>query len=342
MTFIRPSRRSMWGCIAVLVIGTALALAIVRPFFAKAPVQNIQTWPLPETMSPQARAAASEAANSPLSALMPPLSILRPIMERLHSSAGAKMEKRFEVRVETSQIAGVPVRIIYPKGINGLGNGPILLNLHGGGFAVDSGSLTETIPIAAQTGMPVVAVLYRLSPEHPYPAALDDAHAVFRALAKDHKADGIAVFGTSAGAALSAQLLARLANKGEAMPAALGFFSGSADLSKKGDSESWMPTPNDEYLPKYIGAASPTDPVLSPLLGDISRFPSTLAISSTRDFLLSPTAIFARALEDKGVDVRLVVFDGLPHAFWSYMDIPETDQATALMARFLKSKLKER
>lgn len=339
MTLIRPSRRSMWGCIAVLVIGAALALAVVRPFFATAPVQNIQTWPLPETMSPQAKAAASEAANSPLSALMPPLSILRPIMERLHNSAGAQMEKRFEVRVETSQIAGVPVRIIYPKGVNELGNGPVLLNLHGGGFAVDSGSLTETIPVAAKTGIPVVAVLYRLAPENPYPAALNDAHAVYRALAKDHTASRIAVFGTSAGAALSAQLLARLASNGEAMPAALGFFSGSADLSKKGDSESWMPTPNDEYLPKYTGAASPSDPILSPLLGDISSFPPTLAISSTRDFLLSPTAIFARALEDKGIDARLVVFDGLPHAFWAYMDIPETDQATALMARFLKSKL---
>lgn len=318
----------------------ALGIALASSASAETPVHDMQTWPLPDTLSPQGKAVASAMANAP--AAMPPLADLRPMMDGMQMAAGALLQKRFDVRVEASQIAGVPVRIIYPKGITSLGKGPVLLNLHGGGFALDSGSLTETIPIAAQTGIPVVAVLYRLSPENPYPAALDDAHAVYAALAKDHKASRIAVFGTSAGAGLSAQLMARLASKGETMPAALGFFSGSADLSKKGDSESWMPTPNDEYLPKYIGDTPRTDPVLSPLFGDVSHFPPTLAVSSTRDFLLSPTAIFARTLEEKGVDARLVVYDGLPHAFWAYMDIPETDQATALMARFLKSKLEKK
>lgn len=305
----------------------------------KVPTRNIQTWPLPDTLSPQGKAVAEAMASQPMPDPLPPIPELRKFSDAVQAALGAQLEKRYGVRIETSEIADVPVRIVYPKGVTSLGKSPVLLNLHGGGFALDSGSLTETIPIAAQTGIPVVAVLYRLAPEYPYPAGLDDAHAVYRALAKDHKPARIAVFGTSAGAGLSAQLLARLHSKGEAMPAALGFFSGGADFSQKGDSESWMPTPNDEYLPKYIGSASPTDPLVSPLLGDLSGFPPTLAISSTRDFLLSPTAIFARALEEKGVDARLVVFDGLPHAFWSYMDIPETDQATALMARFLKSKL---
>ena len=76
---------------------------------------------------------------------------------------GAQLEKRYAVRVEAAVIAGVPVRIVYPKGVAALGKGPVLLNLHGGGGKVDSGSLTETIPIAAMTGIPVVAVLYRLA-----------------------------------------------------------------------------------------------------------------------------------------------------------------------------------
>ena len=62
-------------------------------------------------------------------------------------------------------------------------------------------------------------------------------------------------------------------------------------------------------------------------------------LTSTRDFLLSGTSNFARALDTNGVEAKLVVFDGLPHAFWSYMDIPETDEANALVARFMKSKL---
>lgn len=324
---------------AIRAMGTALAISICAPVAASAPAQNMLTWPLPDTLSPEAKAVAGAFASTPATETMPPLPVIRQYMESLHNEIGAQMQKRFEVRVEMAQIAGVPVRIIYPKGIDGLKDGPVLLNLHGGGFAVDSGSQTETIPIAAKTGIPVVAVLYRLSPEHPYPAALDDAHAVYRALLKDHAASDVAVFGTSAGAALSAQLLARLSTNGEDMPAALGFFSGSADLSKKGDSESWMPTPNDEYLPKYIGTASRTDPILSPILGDLSRFPPTLSISSTRDFLLSPTSIFARALHERGIDSRLVVFDGLPHAFWSFMDIPESDQANEIAAKFFKAQI---
>jgi acetyl esterase/lipase len=78
---------------------------------------------------------------------------------------------------------------------------------------------------------------------------------------------------------------------------------------------------------------------MSPIRGDVSHFPPTLLLTSSRDFLLSPTAIFARALTEKGVDARLVVFDGLPHAFWAYMAAPESDQANELVARFLKDKL---
>ncbi|MFA6116135.1 MAG: hypothetical protein WC729_19220 [Sphingomonas sp.] len=66
-------------------------------------------------------------------------------------------------------------------------------------------------------------------------------------------------------------------------------------------------------------------------------------MSSTRDLVLSATSIFGRALYEQGVDARLVVFDGLPHAFWTYMpDVPETGQANALMARFLKDRLAAR
>jgi acetyl esterase/lipase len=225
-----------------------------------------------------------------------------------------------------------------------LGKGAVLLNLHGGGFQLDSGSLTETIPIAALSGEPVVSVLYRLAPENPYPAALDDALAVYGALERDRPADRIAVYGTSAGAILGGELIAALSARKKPMPAALGFFSGTADLAVAGDSESWMPLPAKvrsvgEGLRDYAGGTSPTDPILSPLHGDVSNFPPTLLVSSTRDFLLSATAIFGRTLLERGVDARLVVFDGLPHAFWAYMDIPESQEANALMAAFLKRQL---
>lgn len=319
---------------AILLAGAAPAVAQEAPS-----ERDMQSWPLPETLSPEGRAAVAALAAQKMSDPVPPIAEVRKLIDMMQAGMGAPLEKRYEVRIENRAIAGVPVRIVYPKGVTELGTGPVLLNLHGGGFAVDSGSLTETIPIAARSGIPVVAVLYRLSPENPYPAALDDALAVYRALEKERTAKRIAVFGTSAGAALSGQLVAKLASLGRPMPAALGYFSGNADLSKRGDSESWMPGPPFDWVADYVGKKPVTDPVLSPIHGDVSGFPPTLLLSSTRDFLLSPTAIFARRLTGKGVDARLVVFDGLPHAFWGYMDIPETDEANELIARFLKDKL---
>jgi acetyl esterase/lipase len=266
--------------------------------------------------------------------------VIRQMVAAMQTAMGAKLEQRYGVRVEETVIAGVPVRIVYPKGVETLGKGAVLLNLHGGGGKVDSGSLTETIPIAALSGVPVVAVLYRLSPENPYPAGLDDALAVYQALEKDRKASRIAIFGTSAGAVLSGQLVSRLTSLGRPMPAALGFFSGTADASKKGDSMSWMPMPGGELGADPVYQVPLTDPVLSPLYSDLTKFPPTLLVSSTRDLALSGTSIFGRALLEQGVDARLVVFDGLPHAFWTYMlDVPETDQANAMMAKFLKGRL---
>lgn len=324
----------------------ALAAAPAAAQTAAAPERNILTWPMPETVSPEGRAMAAAMAASPMPNPMPPVEVQRQMIGGMQEAMGAQLQQRHGVRVEASTIAGVPVRIVYPQGVTALGKGPVLLNLHGGGFQLDSGSLTETIPIAALTGLPVVAVLYRLAPENPYPAALDDALAVYQALEKDRKASQIAVYGTSAGAVLGGELVARLTSLKKPMPAALGFFSGSADMKKAGDSESWMPLPGGEKtlagsIAGYVGKTDPADPILSPIHGDLSSFPPTLLVSSTRDSLLSGTAIFGRALTEQGVDARLIVFDGLPHAFWAYMDIPESAEANRLMAKFLKDRLQQ-
>jgi acetyl esterase/lipase len=329
---------------ALTLVLAALIAAPANAQAAPAPERNILTWPMPETVSPEGRAMAAAMLAQPMPNPMPSVEVQRQLIGGMQEAMGAQLQQRHGVRVEASTIAGVPVRIVYPKGVAQLGKGPVLLNLHGGGFRVDSGSLTETIPIAALTGLPVVAVLYRLAPEHPYPAALDDALAVYQALEKDRPASQIAVYGTSAGAVLSGELVAKLTSLNKPMPAALGFFSGSADLSKSGDSESWMPSPTGEKTlteatAPYVGKTAPTDPILSPLHSDLTNFPPTLLVSSTRDALLSGTAIFGRALIEQGVDARLVVFDGLPHAFWAYMDIPESAEANALMAKYLKDRL---
>ena len=340
----RPRWRTTFAVgVAMLLVGVGGTIALTPR--ASEAAHNMATWSLPNTLSPQGRTVAAKMANTHLPNILPPVFMQRRIIDSMQGKMGAVLATRYGVRLETTTIAGVPVRIAYPKGVAGLGTGPVLMNLHGGGFQINSGSLTESIPIAALSGIPVVAVLYRLAPEHPYPAALDDASSVYAALLKDRKPSQIAVYGTSAGAVLSGELVAKLIALERPLPVALGFYSGSADMTTSGDSESWMPLPGGyktltTAIGGYIGKTPLADPILSPLHGDLRRFPPTLLVSSSRDSLLSATSIFARALYQQGVNSHLVVFDGLPHAFWAYMDIPETTQANELMAGFLLGRLR--
>ena len=320
---------------------TAALAALALSTSVQAQVGNLQTWPAPETLSPEARAMVEMMGRTPMPSPWPPVAAQRTFADGFQAQLSTALQKRYSVRIEQGTMGGVPVRIIYPKGVSTLGKGPVLMNLHGGGFVVDSGSLSETIPIAALSGLPVVAVLYRLAPEHPFPAAVDDALSVYEALRKDRRAAQIAVFGTSAGAGLGAQLMARLGKRKLSMPAALGFFSGSADLARAADSERWQPLPGEAktlagMMSDYIGKTPLDDPALSPAYGKLSDFPPTLLVTSSRDFLLSGTVNFARALSQQGVDARLLVFDGLPHAFWAYMPVRESDEANAQMAAFLR------
>jgi acetyl esterase/lipase len=248
--------------------------------------------------------------------------------------------------VSADTIAGVPVRIVTPLTIAPEKRDRVLINLHGGGFNSDSGSLTETIPIANLTGTKVVAVLYRLAPEHPFPAGLEDAIAVYKELLKTYKPGHIAIYGTSAGAILTAEVTAKLKQLHMPLPGATGIFSGMGDFSQGGDSNAIFalngfsghldpPRPGAHQIDSYIASTDPKDPVLSPLYADLSGFPPTLFITSGRDLLLSGTTILHRAYLRAGVDAQLVVFEALPHAFWNNPALPESKEADRIMAKFL-------
>lgn len=320
--------KTLW---ATRICGAAL-LASSASFAA-----GQSTPPLPPTVSEEARAAVAANEKMP----QPPESDLlahRAFLDRFQKDFGDKQRNRYAVDIEESMIAGVPVRIITPKAGKAKDR-RILLNLHGGGFIADSGSLTENIPIAAETGISVVAVRYHLAPESQFPAAVDEALAVYRELLKTHKPSEIAVYGTSAGGFLGPELLARARARGLPMPAALGVFAGGADFSRKSDSQLTSKVDLSPLLKFYLGNTPPTDPVASPLLGKLEGYPPTLCVTSTRDFLMSDTVNFCRGLELAGVENHLVVFDGLPHAFWAYIDAPESRQAFSIMSRFLMSRL---
>jgi epsilon-lactone hydrolase len=255
------------------------------------------------------------------------------------------------VKIEETTMAGVRTDIITPLQMPEANRGRVLINLHGGGFNSDSGSLIEGDPIANLAKTKVVSVYYRLAPENPFPAAVDDVVAVYKELLKSYKPQSIGIFGTSAGAILTAEVAVKLKQLGMPLPAALGIFSGLADFSRAGDS--WQlftlnglpgelqPTyENHPHDHEYAGNTDPRDPVLSPLFADLHGMPPSLLVTSTRDILLSSTTIFHRALLQAGDDSQLVVFEALPHAFWYHFQLPETKEALELMAKFLDEKVK--
>lgn len=298
------------------------------------------TAPWPDFLSPEAKAGlAADAARPP-----DPTDIAgrRARIDAIQQEIGVPRLARYGVTMKEDVIAGVPVRIFSLA--NGTAKAPVLLNLHGGGFVVDAGSISENAAVAALTGYRVVAVRYRLAPEHVFPAGVDDALAVYRALLREHDPAQIGVYGTSAGAILSAELVARLRTEKLPQPAALGFFSGTADLARLGDSAGlFADAPGVEALTRlYVGEWPVSDALVSPQRGDLTGWPATLCLASTRDFLLSGTADFCRAIDAAGAPAKLVVFDGLPHAFWAYIDAPESDDAFAVMARFFTDRLGER
>jgi epsilon-lactone hydrolase len=249
------------------------------------------------------------------------------------------------------KIAGIPVRIVTPQGLLETDHDKVLLNLHGGGFNSDSGSYTESIPIAGYSKIKVVAVLYRLAPEHPFPAAVDDAVAVYKELLKTYRPNHIVLYGTSAGAILTAEVAARLKQLGLPLPAALGIFSGMGDFARPGDSMSIYslkgfsghldPPTSEALLQEYVAARQRRDPVLSPIFSDLHGLPPTLFITSGRDLLLSGTVNLHRAYLNAGVDARLVVYDALPHAFWYDSTLPESIEANKRMAEFFVQQLRK-
>lgn len=252
--------------------------------------------------------------------------------------------KRYGVEVAKARIAGVPVKLVRRLGINPATERRLLINFHGGGFMVDSGSLTETIPIAGLTGIPVISVMYRMAPEHPFPAAVDDALAVYRDALSQRPPSAIGIYGTSAGAVLALQLLARIKAEGLPMPAAAGFFSGSGDLALPGDCEGFLPSilagrTAPDTLADYSAGTERTDPLLSPIYGDLTGLPPILLMTSTRDQLLSQTVLADLALRRAGVKTDLRVYEGMMHAFWAWIECPETDDALAAQADFLSEHL---
>ena len=305
--------------------------------------------PVPTTVSPEAQKLIGRQISE--SDVPSTLAEDRRATDLHRAKVGKIALAKYPAQVAEGSIAGVPVTIVTPlKGVSPA-RPFVLINVHGGAYEFDCCSLVESIPIASLMQAEVIAVRYRLAPEHPFPAGVDDVIAVYRQVLKHHRPGEIAIYGTSSGAVMTGEVAMKLKMLGLPEPAALGIFSGFGDFSQQGDSRSFFTaaglggelTPNAGLIDvqrAYVGSMRLGDPVLSPMRGDLSDLPPTLFLTSTRDWFLSGTSLFDRAMLRAGDDPELVVFEGLNHGFWVNPTLPESDEAYHTAVKFFQKHLK--
>ena len=262
-----------------------------------------------------------------------------------------RLRNRYEVTVETGLINQVPVEIFNPKaGIATQNQGRVLINLHGGGFEAGSrtSSHMESIPVAALGKIQVISVDYRMAPEYRFPAATEDVVAVYQALLQDYPAQNIGIYGASSGAHLAAQTLVWLQQNKLPRPAAVGLIAEGA-TPMAGDSVAFIGALLKEHWDlhtalqsmQYLEDADLQSPQVTPALSDtlMSKFPPSLLLSSTRDFMMSSVVATHAQLVRLGVPADLHIWEGLDHTFHYNPDLPESEALHQVLIQFFSKHL---
>jgi acetyl esterase/lipase len=264
------------------------------------------------------------------------------------------MKAKLGVKVEETKIAGVHCFIVTPNKIALENRRRLLIHVHGGGYVFGPGeaALPEAIMMAGFGGYKVISVDYRMPPDFPYPAALDDAMAVWKEVLRSHERHRLAIFGTSTGGAMTLAMVLRARDEKLPLPAAIAPGTPWSDIDKIGDSyasNEWVDNELvtwDGWLGRaaklYANGTSLKNPYISPIYGDFKGFPPTILTSGTRDLFLSNTVRTHRKLRRAGVIADLNVYEGQSHAQYQMnIDAPETKETFTDIAKFFDRYLKQ-
>jgi len=294
------------------------------------------------------------------------VAVQRPLLEQMLTAQPLPAD----VRATPAELGGVPAIFIDIAGVEPRGT---IFHIHGGGFALGSaaGSVGLASSLARKTGMRAVSVDYRLAPEHPYPAALRDVTAAYRALlaqpggagdvgagdvgaadvgAGDVGAGDIVVSGESAGGNLAIELLIAGQAQGLTMPAAVLLLSPMTDLTVTGSSYAGKAQADPAITARairtraadYLAGTDPADPLVSPIFADLSGLPPLLIQAGSHEVLLDDaTRLAAKAAADD-VAVILDITPGVPHVFQAFAALlDEGDAALNRAARFVNDNTRE-
>ncbi|MBV8242310.1 MAG: alpha/beta hydrolase [Hyphomicrobiales bacterium] len=312
--------------------------------------------PVPSTASPELQVSIAGPYRVPAWNANPKTAAeWKELINKLAAAgAAARLEARDKLGVvmEPAVIGGVKAFILTPKEIPPANRNRLLVHVHGGGYVYNPGEAgtAEATLMAAYGGFKVISFDYRMPPDYPYPAAMDDAMAVWKAAIKLQDPRNMAILGTSTGGGMTLAMILRAKQEGLPLPAAIAPGTPWSDLTETGDTyktNEWL----DNILVSYSGYLSHAaqlyanghdlkDPQLSPIYGDFTGFPPAILTSGTRDLFLSLTVLTHRKLRRAGVEADLQVFEGMSHAQYIFDPYaPETKETFTEIARFFDKHL---
>ncbi len=303
--------------------------------------------PAPAGISTQAREAWADNAQMPLPADDP---VKLAAVRRF----GARTEDiEFEKHSQTNQMEdrtlnGITTLWVTPRTVRHPDK--LMVFIHGGAWILNSRKtqLGLQCAVADALGLRVVSLEYRLAPENHYPAALDDINTACAEILKDYRPENIGVFGTSAGGGLALATLLRRKERGLPLPAAAAALCPGADMTHSGylftavglNDPILSPRDIDICMRAYVGDSNPTDPLVSPVFGDYTGIPPMFLLATTAEIIGSDGIRVADRARSQGVDVTLLVSDGMWHVpIADGTGIPELQRAFDQMADFFRRHL---
>lgn len=349
-----------------IIAAMILALIIVaqaHPKNLSALESNADSRKVPARLIPVPSAVSSELQESIARPLKRALSIVPNTTEEWRRIVAMKKEqnraifdqliKLFPVDIKEEIKDGVKIYTINPRSVLEDNKNRILIHLRGGGYVFNGGEtgMGEAILMAYYGKIKVISVDYRMAPDFPFPAALEDSVAIYKEVLKTHKPQNIGIFGTSAGGGLTMATVFKLRDISVPIPGAVGLGTPWADLTKTGDTlytnediDNVLVTYDglmEACARMYAGSMDMKDPFISPVYGNFTKmFPPTILTAGTRDLLLSDTVRVHRKLRQAGVEAYLQVFEGMSHAqYITAFTSPESREAFQELALFFGNHL---
>jgi monoterpene epsilon-lactone hydrolase len=307
--------------------------------------------PVPDTASAQLQTVIAAPYRNPSWSANPKNAAEWKELIKANAAATAvarqQAREKLGVSIEPIELGGVKAFTLTPKDILPANRNRLLFHVHGGGYVFgpgESGTMEATL-MAAYGGFKVVSIDYRMPPDDPYPAAMDDAMAAWKAAINMADPRNMAIFGTSTGGGMTLAMILRAKQEGLPLPAAIAPGTPWSDLTETGDSyktNEWL----DNVLVSYSGWLGHAavlyanghdlkDPMISPIYGDFAGFPPAILTSGTRDLFLSLTVLTHRKLRRAGVEAELQVYEGMSHAQYNFDAFaPESKETFTEIARF--------